>query len=84
VCRVSLAIVDGDEESEQDISEQCGGNTRGKLCGIGGDAQDGALVRLQGVASHRGRQRGERTNSHISEQCGGPHGASRVVSRGGE
>jgi hypothetical protein len=38
MCRASPAIVDVDEESEQDgrISEQCGGRTRGKSCGISG------------------------------------------------
>ena len=43
-----MFIVDSDEESEQDnrISVQCGGSTRGKLCGIGADTQDGVLVRV--------------------------------------
>jgi hypothetical protein len=40
--------VDINKESEQDcsISAQCGDSTRGKLCGIGGDTQDGVLVRV--------------------------------------
>ncbi len=51
-------IVDVDEEIKQDshISEQCGGSTRGKLCVIGGDTQDGSLVCVQGVACHCGLQ----------------------------
>ena len=36
VGRASPAVADGDAEREQDgrISGQCGGRTRGKLCGI--------------------------------------------------
>jgi hypothetical protein len=72
VCRASLAIVDGDEESEQDgrISEQRGARSHteqvvwhrgGRIgrCEEGDEEseQDGALVRAQGVAGHRGHRR---------------------------
>jgi hypothetical protein len=62
VCGASAAIVDLDEEMTRVVvpvrvqgvarwtavlASSAGGSTRDKSCGIGGDAQDSALVRVQ-------------------------------------
>jgi hypothetical protein len=88
VRRTLTAIVDGDEESEQDcrISEQCGGRTRGKSCGINSGSRVASTVeravrvcmplgsiepvRVQGVVGHRGRRRAERTG-RVASACAG-------------